>query len=68
MFLNPKCLTDSEFKEDEDNCTKNPKDCNDGMSASLFYKLEFDVDPDDLESNSTKNFTREYILSTGKWC
>ena len=46
----------------------NPKNCEKGLSASLFYKLEFDVNPDDLETNFTKKFTREYILSTGTNC
>ena len=43
----------------------NPKNCENGLSASMFYKLEFEVDPNDLETNFTKKFTREYILSTG---
>jgi len=43
----------------------NPKNCENGLSASFFYKLEFDVDPNDLETNFTKCFDREYILSTG---
>jgi len=59
------CLTDSEFATTDDICIMNPKNCEDGLSASLFYKLEFNVNPDDLETNFTKQFTREYILSTG---
>ena len=35
-----------------------------GTSVSVFYKLEFDVNPKDLE-NFTKTFERETILSTG---
>jgi len=59
------CLTDSDFATSDDICIMNPKNCEKGLSASLFYKLEFDVNPDDLETNFTKKFTREYILSTG---
>ena len=48
-----------------DECVRNPKYCDNGLSVSLFYKLEFDIDPDDLEANTSTTFTREYILSTG---
>ena len=62
------CLSDVEFEADGDICIMNPKNCENGLSASLFYKLEFDVDPNDLETNFTKCFDREYILSTGFGC
>ena len=60
------CLADTEFAATDDTCILNPKNCPDGLSVALFYKLEFDVDPNDLETNFTKTFEREYILSTGK--
>lgn len=59
------CLADTEFAATDDTCILNPKNCPDGLSVALFYKLEFDVDPNDLETNFTKTFEREYILSTG---
>lgn len=59
------CLSDSEFVATDDICIMNPKNCENGLSASMFCKLEFEVDQNDLETNFTKQFTREYILSKG---
>ena len=58
------CLVDSKFAIETDKCILNPANCVNGTSVSVFYKLEFDVNPKDLE-NFTKTFERETILSTG---
>ena len=44
------CLVDDDFAG-SNQCIFNPVNCDDGLSVSLFYKLEFDVDPNDLQSN-----------------
>ena len=44
-------------------CILNPKNCGAGLSVSLFYKLEFAVDPNDLETNFTKAGNQCYLLS-----
>ena len=49
-----------------DDCIANPEYCGDGLSVSLFYKVELDIEPDDLETNISTTFQREYILSTGR--
>jgi len=59
------CLADNNFAGDSDTCILNPRNCPNGLSVSFFSKLEYWVDPDTLETNFTRNFTRHYLLSTG---
>ena len=58
-------MVDDSFSKTDDPCVKNPKGCEKGVSVSIFYKVSLAVNPDDLVSES-KNFSRDYILSTGK--
>lgn len=58
-----KCMYDTDFANDNDNCTRNPINCKKGVSISLFYKNIDTVKPEDMVS--TAQFPRKYILSTG---
>ena len=57
---------DDSFQESGDNCITNPKNCEFGLSVSVFYNAELDVDPGDLGTN-LHQYTdkRETLLSTG---
>ena len=57
---------DTNFAETGDICITNPKNCEKGLSVSVFYRAELDVDPGELSNNLHKyKDKRETLLSTG---
>ena len=60
-------MVDSGFASASDACFKSPssQSCKNGTTVSVFYKLEFEVNQADLETNFAKTFPRETILSSG---
>ena len=65
-MLKIKCLVDTNFAETGDICITNPKNCQNGLSISVFYRAELDVDPGDLSNNLHQyKDRRETLLSTG---
>ena len=57
---------DNTFAVTGDICITNPKNCPDGVSVSVFYKAELDVDPGDLGTDLHQyKDRRETLLSTG---
>ena len=57
---------DTNFAETGDICITNPKNCANGLSVSVFYRAELDVDPGELSNNLHKyKDKRETLLSTG---
>ena len=68
-FANLQCLKDAEFTKingrENDSCIRNPRDCPDGFSLSFFYKQ---LDTGENYGDATKEYEREYLVSTGKSC
>lgn len=58
------CLMDDEFALPDDLCIRNPSNCTDGLSFSLFFKPTYD-EADHEMVDPTNNYEKEYILSTG---
>ena len=58
------CLSDAAFADEVDDCIRNPKDCPDGFSFSIFYMPDYS-ELDSQLANPSGDFDLEYILSTG---
>ena len=70
FFFFLKCLSDNNFAKENDECIRNPGNCSNGLSFSLFYwpdynelDAELAIPNKNLAGNS--NFEKEYILSSG---
>ena len=57
-------MSDNKFAKAEDECIKNPKNCPDGFSFSLFFKPEYTETDNELVLESDKA-DKEYIISNG---
>ena len=64
MYFSFQCLSDNKFAKAEDECIKNPKNCPDGFSFSLFFKPEYTETDNELVLESDKA-DKEYIISNG---
>ena len=56
-------MVDANWAKDNDVCAKNPRDCPDGITFSIWEKNT--VDPITLAEHGRKEFDRKYIVSSG---
>ncbi len=61
--MNLQCMSDSSWVKDNDACARNPKDCPDGLTFSIWEKNTFD--PIDLAYHGNKAFKKKYLVSSG---
>jgi len=58
------CVTDGKFKKSTDNCISNPSNCKNGLSFSVWEKVEHPMDIVN-DPNNADLFNKKYIVSTG---
>ena len=59
-------MSDNDFAHSSDECIRNPAECQDGLSFSIFYKPDYaETETDSALADPSSNFEREYILSNG---
>ena len=56
---------DKDFASLADGCVRNPSDCPQGFSVSLFYRPAYDRDPEEFIGLNASASPIEYILSNG---
>ena len=59
------CLIDAKWYRDDDDCAKNPKDCPDGFTVSVWEKTTFD--PLLLAETDPEQMTPKYLVSSGAY-
>ena len=63
ILSSSQCVIDGSYRRSTDTCIVNPVNCNDGLSFSVWEKMEHPMDII-IDPNSA-SFTKKYLISTG---